>query len=68
VDVDDVSAFQAALADPASSALSPAGQDKCTVIDPPSSCDAVDLSVIRRVVEGPDFAPGIAPVCAAILP
>ena len=62
----DVALFRAALADPIGAPLTPLAQTRCTVIDPPSSCDLLDLVVIRRVVEGPDLPPGVAQVCSAL--
>ncbi len=55
------------LADPNGLPLSLAGQSKCTVIGEPRPCDILDVSVIRRTVEGPDLSPGVAPVCQAAL-
>ena len=56
------------LVNPAGLGLSPAGQDKCTVIGQISDCDILDASVVRRTIEGPDLDPGISQVCAAAMP
>ena len=41
------------------------GEAKCTVIGTAGPCSVLDLTVIRRKVEGPELPPGTAPVCAA---
>ena len=63
VDPEDVALFRDVLAGLA--AFTPAGEAKCTVIDPPSDCDLLDLTVTRREIEGPLLAPGISQDCRA---
>ncbi len=60
---EDVALFRDVLAGLAAFTL--AGEAKCTVIDLPSNCDLLDLTVIRREIEGPLLAPGISQVCEA---
>jgi hypothetical protein len=61
----DVLTFRNSLADPVQMSLPLAGERKCTVIGEARDCDVLDVTVIRRTVEGPKLAPGIAPVCQA---
>ncbi len=60
---EDVALFREVLAGLAS--FTSAGEAKCTVIDPPSSCGLLDLTMIRREIEGPLLAPGISQLCGA---
>ncbi len=62
---EDVTLFRNVLAGLA--ALTLAGEAKCTVIDPPSNCDLLQLTVIRREIEGPLLEPGISQVCGATM-
>lgn len=68
VDLFDIDAYRDFLADPIGLPLPPTGEAKCTVIDPPSPCDELDVTVIRREVEGPGLPPGIAQDCEAARP
>ncbi|MFQ5515837.1 MAG: thrombospondin type 3 repeat-containing protein [Myxococcota bacterium] len=68
VDGSDTDAFRDFLVDPLGMSLLPEGQAKCTVIGVASECDVLDVSVIRRTLDGPDLPPGIAQVCEAALP
>ena len=65
VDGLDVDAYRAFLASPTGAPFPPAGTRKCTVLNPPVGCDLLDAMVLRRAVESPGLAPGIAPVCEA---
>ncbi len=60
---EDVTLFRNVLAGLAS--FTTLGEAKCTVTDQPSDCDLLDLTVIRREIEGPLFAPGISQLCEA---
>ncbi len=62
---EDVTLFRDVLAGLAAFTL--AGEAKCTVIDVPSDCGLVDLTVIRREIEGPLLEPGISQVCEAAM-
>jgi hypothetical protein len=64
VGTDDVTLFRNVLAGLAE--FAPEGEAKCTVIDPPRDFDLLDVTVIRREVEGPLLAPGISQVCDAV--
>jgi hypothetical protein len=65
----DVLDYRDDLAAPSLFPLPPAGVAKCTVIDPPSDCDVLDMTVVRRALEGPSgLPPGIASVCEAARP
>ena len=66
VDVLDVVAYRASLADPVSDALSPAGVSKCSVIDSAGPCEILDVSVTRRVLF--PLLPDIEQVCSAANP
>ncbi len=63
VGTEDVALFRDVLAGLA--VFTAAGEAKCTVIDPPSNCGLLDLTMIRREIEGPLLAPGISQVCRA---
>ena len=65
VDGDDVWLFRDVLA--GISTFTAEGEARCTVIGVVGPCDILDLTVIRRTVEGPDLPPGIAEVCAAAM-
>ena len=67
VDQADVRAFRVALADP-SVPLPPGAARKCSVIGAADACGLLDVTVMRREIEGPNLLPGIAQVCAATLP
>ena len=58
---DDTFLYRRALA--GLQALSPIAQDRCSTTDMPSDCDAVDVSVLIREVDGPLLEPGIGTVC-----
>jgi hypothetical protein len=63
----DVEDYRGFLADVVP--FTPAGQRKCAVIGADTDCDILDVTVIRRDVEGPGLAPGIQQVCeAAVAP
>jgi hypothetical protein len=68
VDELDAQAFRGWLADPAESPLPPAGARKCNVSDTPDGCDLLDATLLRRSVEVPSLAPGIAETCEAASP
>ena len=65
LDAADVDTFRDFLADPDGFPLSLEGQSKCTVIGEEGGCDILDLTIIRRTVEGPNLSPGISQVCPA---
>ncbi len=62
---EDVTLFREVLAGLAAFTL--AGEAKCTVIDAPSDCGLVHLTVIRREIEGLLLEPGISQVCGAAM-
>ena len=64
VTADDVLVLRAFLADP-NQPLSAAGISKCTVRGTTGECDILQLTVLRRAVEGPAFAPGLSQTCTA---
>ncbi len=66
VDLLDVVAYRASLADPVGDALSPAGVSKCSVIDSAGPCEILDVSVTRRVLF--PLLPDIEQVCSAANP
>ena len=66
VDLLDVVAYRASLADPVNDALSPAGVSKCSVIDSAGPCEILDVSVTRRVLF--PLLPDIEQVCSAANP
>lgn len=66
VDLLDVVAYRAALADPVGDALSPAGVSKCSVIDSAGPCEILDVSVTQRVLF--PLLPDLEQVCSAANP
>jgi len=64
VTADDVLVLRTFLADP-NQPLSAAGISKCTVRGTTGECDILQLTVLRRAVEGPTFAPGLSQTCTA---
>jgi hypothetical protein len=65
LDASDIQSVRASLADPAGMPLSAGGQRRCPVLGETGGCGLADLTVLRRAVEGPGLAPGIAQLCAA---
>lgn len=65
IDAGDVAAFRSFLADPNGAALTPEADERCTVIGSAGICDLLDVTVLRRAVEGPQLPPGLAQICAA---
>lgn len=67
VDADDSRLLREAIADPAGSSLSQAGDLNCpvTALSFPG-CDLIDAVVLRREIEGPDLPPGIGSHCTAL--
>jgi hypothetical protein len=68
VDDFDINRFRSSLALVPGSALTPAGTNKCTVIETAGPCDVLDVAVIERALEPPPLLPGIAQVCTAATP
>ncbi len=64
VSADDVLVFRSFLADP-TRPLTAAGISKCTVRGSAGECDILELTVLRRAVEGPALAPGLSQTCPA---
>ena len=71
VSLADVLPYRHSLSDPSGAALTPGGQSKCAVVPivpGESSCDVLDLVVLRRSLEVPALPPGRAPVCTLVAP
>jgi cysteine-rich repeat protein len=69
VDDGDVTDYRDYLASPDALPLSLAGERKCTTIgSQPSDCDVLDVTILRRVIQGPDLLPGIDQICEAAVP
>ncbi|MCP4002850.1 MAG: LamG domain-containing protein [bacterium] len=59
----DVASLRAHLADPVGTPLSPAAEEKCSVIAQASPCNILDVAVLIRALLG--SGPPLAPVCSA---
>jgi len=72
VDASDVAAYRQSLANPAGAPLSADAQARCVVLGSGSSCNVVQVSVLRRGLASPALPPvtsaAAAQVCAAAQP
>jgi hypothetical protein len=62
-DPNDPAALRLHLADPSAGVLTPDGLAWCAVISSPSGCSILQAVVMRRALQDPPLAPGLAPVC-----
>ena len=62
VGLSDIVLLRRYLSDPGGEPLFDGDPTRCTTIEPASTCNAADLAVLIRGVDG--LEPGIAPVCA----